>query len=228
MADRQPVDGDAKNGLILLTGATGYVGGRLLRPSRRHRPPGAVSGEAPVAPRSAPAVHRGRPGRLPRRGVARPRPGGCGLRLLPRALDGGRVRLRGGRPPRRRELRTRRHARRRPAHHLPRRIDGRDGFAVGASEEPRRNRTGPARQRRPGDRVPRLDHHRGGQPVVRDDPGAGRAAAGDDLPALGRHAHAADRHRRRGRLPARRRSTCLRVRAACSRSAARTRCRTAT
>ena len=65
-------------------------------------------------------------------------------------------------------------------------------FAVDTSEEPPGNGRGAARSGRAGRRVPRLDRHWSRQPVVRDDPRAGRAAAGDDLPEVGRHAHPAD------------------------------------
>ena len=47
---------------------------------------------------------------------------------------------------------------------------------------------------RAGDRAARGGHRRIGQPVVRDDPQPDRAPAGDDLPALGLHPHPAHRH----------------------------------
>ena len=45
MADRQSVSAGATSAAILLTGATGYIGGRLLRRLRSRRPPCPLSGE---------------------------------------------------------------------------------------------------------------------------------------------------------------------------------------
>ena len=74
-----------------------------------------------------------------------------------------------------------------------------------APAQPPRGRPHPARVGRAGRRVPRLDRHRLGQPLVRDDPRARRAAAGDDHAALGRACCAQPiAHRGRARLPARR------------------------
>ena len=68
--------------------------------------------------------------------------------------------------------------------------------ALDASEKPGRNGRGASREWRSRHRAPGVRRHRGGQPVVRDDSGAGRATAGDGVSALGGDAHAADRHRR--------------------------------
>ena len=128
------------------------------------------------------------------------------------------ARPRGGASLRRRGARCRRRT-----HHLPGR-PGRPGA--------RRSRTTCARGRRPatalrrgrraGDRVPRRRHRRLGQPVVRDDPLPHRTRADHDLPALGLHAHAADRDPQRARLPRRRARASRERRADRSRSAAPT------
>ena len=60
------------------------------------------------------------------------------------------------------------------------------------------------------DRVPRLDRDRLRQPLLRDAPRAGRAAARDDHAALGADPRAADRDRGRARLPRSPRSTSTR------------------
>ena len=80
--------------------------------------------------------------------------------------------------------------------------------SAGGSERSRRTSAAATRSgdvlRRVGvpvDRVPRLDRHRLGEPVVRDDPRPRRAAARHDHAALGVDAGAADRHRRPARLP---------------------------
>ena len=181
---------------ILLTGATGYIGGRLLRRPRRGRPrrcvPGAASASAsPPAPTprwSRAIASTSRRSTRALAGVTRPTTWCTRWR---------RGRLRGPGSPGRRQLRPRR---RRAG---VRRIIYLGGLADdAASLSPHlksRAETGDVLRasRRAGHRVPRVDRHRRRQPVVRDDSGAGRAAAGDDLPALGAHADAADRRRRR-------------------------------
>ena len=148
------------------------------------------------------AGDRGCRGRRVRRRVARAGAGRCGHRLLPRPLDGLGRRVRGARPDGRRAVRRRRARPGRPADRLP----GRAGSGRSLSSHlESRQEVGRIlrRQRRRDDRVPRVDRHRVGQPLVRDGAGAGRAAAGDDHAALGADADAADRDRGRGRLPGR-------------------------
>ena len=69
---------------------------------------------------------------------------------------------------------------------------------------PPRDRAYPAPAGRAGDRVPRRDDRRRGQRPVRDDPLPGRAPAAAHLPALVLHPGAAHRHPRRAGLPGRR------------------------
>ena len=107
-AGRRPVSAR----LCLVTGATGYVGGRLLRGARgagRARPlPGARPESLRAARRRGTEVVRGD---VLRPGVARGRDGGSRRRLLPDPLDGlgGRLRERG--PARRARTSPRRPAR---------------------------------------------------------------------------------------------------------------------
>ena len=78
---------------------------------------------------------------------------------------------------------------------LPRRPrDGRRA-AQQASQEPDRDRPGAARKWRPGRGISRVGRHRVREPVVRADPRARRTVAGHDLPAVGLDTGAADRHR---------------------------------
>ena len=184
---------------VLLTGATGYIGGRLLRRFEE-------GGRAGAVPRAAAAHGSRRPGRPPKssqgdcldeasldRALA-----GVRLRVLPGALDGGRVAI----SPKS-DRRAAENFGRAAARAGVRRIIYLGGLAddtgslSAPSEEPGRDRRGPSRERRPRHRVPRVDRHRRRKPVVRDDSGAGRAAARHGLSALGRDAHAAHRHRRR-------------------------------
>ena len=102
----------------------------------------------------------------------------------------------------RRELRRGRRRGRARADHLP----GRPGPAGRASSRTTwRAATRSATSSEPGtvpvDRAARRDDHRLGQRLVRDAPRAGRAAPGDDLPAMGRDPHPADRDPRRPGLP---------------------------
>ena len=174
--------------MILLTGASGYIGSRLLR----------VLEEGGAAPCGA---WRGSRSESRDRATTEVVAGDClDEASLVAAMNGvdtayylvhsmaSRLRLCRARSPGRSQLRPRRRPRRRAAHHLSRRTRRRSRLAVDTSEEPRGNGRRAARKRRTGRRVPRVDRHRRRQPVVRDDPRAGRAAAGDDLPAVGRHA----------------------------------------
>ena len=68
--------------------------------------------------------------------------------------------------------------------------------AVPPSREPAGSRPDPPRVGRPDGRVPRLDRHRLGQPLVRAGPRAGREAARDGDAELGGHADPADRRSR--------------------------------
>ena len=189
---------------ILVTGATGYVGGRLVPrllaagPSRDlpgARPRPACRAQAGTASRSdgatcssLPSLAAGAGGR--RRG------------LLPGALHGrGRARLRGARRARRRELRHGGPRGRRATHHLPRRARRRRGGAVAASGLAAARGRRAARLGRAGHRVSRRRRDRLGQHLVRDDPLSHRAPAGHDHAALGDDPLPADRHRRRARLP---------------------------
>ena len=205
--------------MVLLTGASGYIGSRLLR----------VLEEGGCAVRClARQPERVAAGRATTEVVA----GDClDEASLVAAMDGvdqayylvhsmasgpGFAALdRAGR----RQLRPRRRPRRRAPHHLSRRTRRRSGFPVDTSEEPPGNGRGTARRRRTGRRVPRLDRHWRRQPVVRDDPRAGRAAAGDDLPADGStRAPSPSRLTMCWRICGRR-STCRTGARACSKSA---------
>ena len=202
---------------VLLTGATGYVGGELLPVllERGHdvraltRDPSRAA--CPTASRSSRATS-------------------CSGTGLEEALDGidvalylvhsmgagaGRVRRR--RPPRREAFAQAASGRRR------RRVVYLGGLQ-GDSEHLRSREEvadllrehGPAARARP-----RGDGDRRRRRVVRDDANAGRAAAGDGLPALDRHAQPADRGRRR-RARARRSGRARRRAGRTSSSAART------
>ena len=84
-----------------------------------------------------------------------------------------------------------------PTHHLPRRSGRRRRpEALTAPPQPPRGRQDPAGFRRGDHRVPGVDGDRCGQPVLRADEVADRPAAGDALPPL---AHDADSAHRRGR-----------------------------
>ena len=86
-------------------------------------------------------------------------------------------------------------ARRDSPDRVPRRPrDGRRGIQQ-ASQEPDRNRPGAARKWRPRRGVSRVGRHRVRKPLVRADPRTRRTVAGDDLPAVGLDPGAADRHR---------------------------------
>ena len=187
---------------ILLTGATGYVGGRLLRALEERgervrcltRRPEAVA----AAPRHDDDRRRRRPRhRVPAAGDARRRD-----RLLPRPFDdlGGELRAAGS--SRRRQLRGRGARGRRAPDRLPRwarrRRRSLEPPVESPGSRPHSRRLGCA-----DDRVPGFDRDRLGQPLLRDASQAGRAPAGDDHAALGAHQGTADRDRGRARLPRR-------------------------
>ena len=180
---------------ILLTGATGCIGGRLLAllEARGHRIR-CLTRRPAALDRARGTAHRRRARRLPRPGVAAGCIRGDRHRLLFRPLDGRRGRLRNAGPRRGAQLRGGGAGRRR----APYRVHGRARRfrrPLAAPAEPTRDRRGAARVRRARHRVPQRRRARGRQPVVRADPGPGRAASGDDLPLVGRHADATDRAR---------------------------------
>ena len=175
------------SGLVLLTGASGYVGGRLLRVL-----------EADGRP---PALHRATARRAARRRVA---PGtevvagtSSTRSRCAAALDGvdtayylihsmggaGSFEVEDRRAAR--DLRRGRPRGRRAAHRLPRRArragDGLSAHLASRQEVGRH----PARLGRPDDRVAGVDRHRLGQPLVRDDPCARGPPAGDGHAAAG-------------------------------------------
>ena len=211
---------------VLLTGATGYVGGHLapelLRrgldvrclvrdPRRAALPAGAKLVQGDVLE-----------GAHARAGARRHR-----RRLLPRPLDGRRRRwrLRRARSRRRRRLRAGGPRRGRRADRLPRRPGGR---RVRAPAQPRGGRGDPG-GRGAGHRPrARRDGHRRRQRLVPDPAPPRRPPARDGLPALDRHAHPAHRDpRRRRRTGGARRPGSARARARSS-SAAPTSSATAT
>ena len=81
------------------------------------------------------------------------------------------------------------------AHHLPGRPGRSAAGALGTPPQPPGDGRSLAGLWRAGDRTPSVDHHRLRQPVVRIDPGADGTTSGDDLSPLGCHAHTAHRHR---------------------------------
>ena len=188
--------------LILVTGATGYVGGRLVPRSSTRDVACACSSAIPGA--SGPRLGRARRRRRRRRpaaGDARCVAGGRGGRLLPRALDGEgrgvpRARPRGGE-----SLRQRRPGRGRQSPHLPRRTRGSRRRPLAAPALAPGDRRGAARGRRAGHGVSRRRRRRRREYLLRDDPLLDRASPRDGLPAMGLHAGAADRRRRPAALP---------------------------
>ena len=189
---------------ILVTGATGYIGGRLVpqllaqglsRPLPGPRP-GQASRPGLGGPRSrssratcSTATRSARPWRaaVPRitwstRWLAARGPSASAT-FWPRELRGGR---RGGRP--------------RPDH-LPRRPGPAIRATLDPPDEPPRGRRRAPRRSRAHHRAERGHDHRLGQRVVRDAPRAGLPAARDGLPALGHQSHPADRHPQRPGLP---------------------------
>ena len=183
-------------GPVLLTGATGYIGGRLLR---RFEDGG----------RAVRCLVR-QPGRLHTTAPTTEIAGDClDEASLDRALAGVQCAYylvhsmgRGSKfadVDRRAAATFARaaRARRRTPHHLSGRIDRRGLVAISPPEEPRRDWRDPSREPRARDRVSRVGRHRRRKPVVRNDSGARRAVARHDLSALGGHAHSAHRHRRR-------------------------------
>ena len=204
---------------ILLTGATGYVGSRLLRVLEEGGVPVRCLARQPVrvaVSRATTAVVAATAS-TKRRSTAAMHGVDQAYYLVHSMAGGGRIR--GARSAGGGQLRTRRGPGRRAPHRLSRRARRRPRVAVDAPQEPRRNRAGVARVRRADRRVPRVDRHRRRQPLVRDDSRAGRAAARDDLSALGGHADPADRHRRRAGVSARGARPADRSAKACSRSA---------
>ena len=180
----------------LVTGASGYIGGRLVPEllCAGHtvrcmaRDPGKLS-RPPVVGRGRDRGRR-RDGR--ERGAARP--GGCGRRLLPHPLPRrGRV-IRAARPGRGGVLRRRREGRGSAAHRLPGRHHLRAvRAAVPAPALPRGGRRHPAGQRRADNCAAGRGDHRQRVSVVRDAPLPHRAAARHGHPPMGRHPHPADR-----------------------------------
>ena len=188
---------------ILLTGATGYVGGRLLAALERRGVPVRCFVRRPEALRGrAGALDRDRRGRRSRRPGRGPSPRGDRRRLLPDPLDGRRG-LRRARPGGRADLRRGRARGGRAADHLPRRARSERGQPLGAPAQPPGDGRDPAAVGRSRRGAARLDRARLRQPLLRDDPGAGRAPARHDLPALGRGRGPADRRRGRRRVPRR-------------------------
>ncbi len=133
-----------------------------------------------------------------------------GRGVLPDPLHRHRRRLRGDRPPRRDDLRRGGPGRRRRPDRLPRRARRRGRQAVRPPALALRGRPDPAGVRgADGGAASRRDHRlRVG--VVRDAALPHRAAAGDDLPAVGQDPDAADRDPGRASLPGRLRRTAAR------------------
>ena len=185
--------------LVLVTGATGYIGGRLGAAPASGGLSRPLLGARPGAP-AGPALAgsgRGRGRRCPAsrdaaRGHGRHRRG-----LLSDSQHGGRPGLPRTRPDRGAQLRRGRGGCRRRAHHLYGRPGRPRNGTLGASAFAPGYRRRAARGRRAGHRVSRRRHRRFGQPVVRADPLSDRALAGDDLPALALHLHPAHRHPQR-------------------------------
>jgi len=124
--------------MILLTGASGYVGSRLLRElEAAGRTMRCLAGAR--ARGGQPNHDRSRKGRRSRRIVAGRGDGGCGPGVLSRALHGERCAVRGARSRVGGQLRACRPSGRRTPHHLSRRPHRRCKFAVHAPEEPTRN-----------------------------------------------------------------------------------------
>jgi hypothetical protein len=163
--------------------------------ARGRRPHSAVPRARALAGHGATGEHRSDRRGLPRRSVASCANGGNRSGVLPGAFDGKRPGLRGARSACRNELRPRGRARRSTPHHLPRRTRCRPRFSLDPPEEPHRNGRRASRGWCARRRVPRLDRGRSGKLVVRDDSRAGRASTDHDLPEMGRHAYATNRHR---------------------------------
>ena len=213
-----------RTGVVLVTGATGYVGGRLVPALERlghrvrclaRRPEHLRRARRAARPRSC-AATCSTPARSPlrMRGVdvayylVHSMGAGGPFEETDRtaAENFGRGRARG----------------RRPADRLPRRARRRAAPTLAASPQPARGRRVLRASRRPGDRVPRLDRHRLRQPLLRDGARPGRAAAGHGDAALGRRSGPADRHRRPARATSLQLSTSPSPAARSSRSAAPT------
>ena len=214
---------------VLLTGATGYIGGRLVPvlESAGVRLRCLARRPAALAPRVSPTTEVVA-GDLARSGVARSRARGRRRGLLPGALDGRARRLPG---KDRLAARNFGEAARRAG---VRRIVYLGGLATGEETLSKhlksRIETGQV-LRESG--VPVVEFRASvvigsGQPVVRADSGAGRTFAGHDLPAVGLDPGAADRHRRPAGVSGGRASTFPTARAARSKSAGPTRRATAT
>ena len=175
---------------VLVTGATGYIGGRLvpelLAAGHRVRVPGAQPGQAGRRRRGA--TGRGRGGR-PHRRRRRSAPGHGGRRQPPTSSC---TRWAGPRtsPPRTGEVATTFRDAAAEAGVGAHRLPGRAGRRrrprpQRPPEEPPRGR--PAARRRPGagHRAARRGDHRVGLGQLRDAPVAGRGAAGDGHATLG-------------------------------------------
>ena len=180
--------------LILLTGATGYVGGRLLRAARGARGAGALPGPPPGGRRRAPRLDDDR--RAATSSSASPCARRCAgveiayylVHSMGSATSFEEQDRRGAAQLRRRGARGGRAPDRLPRWARRRRR------SLEPPREPPGSRPHSRRLGRADDRVPGLDRDRLGQPLVRDAPRAGRAAAGDDHAALGE-----DRARSRSR-----------------------------
>ena len=216
--------------LVLLTGATGYVGGRLLRLLEERgervrclvrRPAELLSAASPPGTEVVGAT--------------------CSTRRRCRpALEGVDtayylVHSMSSSEPSRSATARRRATSARPRREAGvRRIVYLGGLGRATdtcraiSPAARRSGATPARVGRADDRVPRLDRDRLGQRVVRDRPRARRPAAGDGDAALGRDARRSRSRSRTCSPTSSPRSSSSGARASCTRSAAPTACRTAT
>ena len=184
----------------LITGASGYVGGRLLRRLAGGGASAAGALAAAGARRGA-ARRRGRARRPAQRRGARRRARRDLDRVLPRPLDGARERrrLRRARPAGRRGLRPRGGGRRRRAHRLPRRHRP-HGAPFDPPRLASRGRGDPARRGPALDRAARLDRDRGRLCFISPAGAARRAAARSAPPRLAVQPHAAHRRARCDRV----------------------------
>ena len=190
--------------IILLTGGSGYVGGRLIPLLERRRATLRCLARDPekMRPRVRPTTEVVRGDVLDRPSLDEALRGVHTAYYLVHLMS-GRRRTSSGRTARRRrtspgppeQAGVRRH-------HLPRRPGRRRRpEPLAAPPQPPRGRRDPPGFRRRDRRVPGVDGDRGGQPVVRVDEVADRPAAGDALPPLAHDADPADRRGRRAGLP---------------------------